>query len=744
MPLIQAPPDRLARLSTGGEPLVAIRGDLLPDGNFGSEWLVVTASAIAVYPDQADAPRLRLELSSVEAIEAEALGDGGALVAIQGGRRVELLRYTAASGPSIGRVNGWLGKVLAGRKATPPAEAPRIDPDPHEPKRCPRCRILLQQGTSVCPSCVPRTRVLLRMLHYLRPQSGLVAWTVTLMFATIGVNLLMPWLSKPLFDRVLLPAHHETAPERLHLLLLISLGMLALGVLTLVVNVLSRRATIRLGKRLSHEMRLQVYAHVQKMSLRFFDKRRGGQLVARITQDSEDLEALIYDGALNLIVNVAMFIGIGAVLLWLDWRLTVLAMLPMPLVLGVSRWFLPHYLPRLNRFYHARGSFVAGVSETIGGMRVVKAFARERAEAARFDTRSRALLSAQLASDLFWTMVMPLLTWTAGLGGILVFFFGGLSVLDGRITAGTVAAFTLYMGMFYGPLQWLTFVSNYLARALASAARVFEVLDTAPDVPDRADAQHLERVRGAIAFEQVVFGYEKHQPVLKSVSFAVEPGKMLGLVGHSGAGKSTLINLLCRFYDVDSGRITVDGCDLRKLESAELRRSIGVVLQDTFLFNGTIAENIAYARPDASLGDIMSAAKLANAHDFIVGKPDGYDTMLGERGVTLSGGERQRLAIARAILHDPRILILDEATASVDTDTEVKIQEAIARLIKGRTTIAIAHRLSTLRHADRLLVLKAGEVKEEGTHEELLAKEGGEFRRLVEAQLAMTKIVEYT
>jgi ATP-binding cassette subfamily B protein len=310
-------------------------------------------------------------------------------------------------------------------------------------------------------------------------------------------------------------------------------------------------------------------------------------------------------------------------------------------------------------------------------------------------------------------------------------------------TLGTFFTFLGYLGQFYGPLQFMSRVTDFLSRSLASAERVFEVLDTEPDVQDAEKPVHLPRIEGRVEFKDVTFGYEPHKPVLKEVSFTVEPGEMIGLVGQSGAGKSTTINLICRFYEVQEGEVVIDGVNIKQIAQKDLRSQIGVVLQEPFLFSGSIYENIAFSRPGATREDVMAAARAANAHDFIVQKPDGYDTHVGERGQTLSGGERQRISIARAILHDPRILILDEATASVDTDTEKQIQDAIARLIKGRTTFAIAHRLSTLRNATRLLVLKEGKVAEVGSHEELIEKKG-EFYRLVQMQQEMNQIIEVT
>jgi ATP-binding cassette subfamily B protein len=301
--------------------------------------------------------------------------------------------------------------------------------------------------------------------------------------------------------------------------------------------------------------------------------------------------------------------------------------------------------------------------------------------------------------------------------------------------------FIAYLAMFYGPLQFLNRTAEWLGQALTAAERVFDILDTRPEVREAEDAVPMPRIAGAVTFENATFGYEAHRPTLRNVNLDVAPGEMIGLVGHSGAGKSTTINLICRFYDLTSGSIRIDGVDIRNIRQQDLRSQIGVVLQDTFLFNGTIAENISYARPGATPEEIMAAAKAANAHDFIVQKPDGYDTQVGERGQQLSGGERQRIAIARAVLHNPRILILDEATSAVDTDTEKQIQDAIARLIRGRTTFAIAHRLSTLRNADRLVVLKNGQIEEIGSHDELLARRG-EFYRLVEMQREMSRIQE--
>jgi ATP-binding cassette subfamily B protein len=328
---------------------------------------------------------------------------------------------------------------------------------------------------------------------------------------------------------------------------------------------------------------------------------------------------------------------------------------------------------------------------------------------------------------------------TSSLGIVIVWFFGGRRVLAGEVTVGELVAFVQYQMIMYRPLQWFAQLNNWLTRALAGAERIFEVIDADPEPYQSSDYQALPDIRGEVEFRGVTFGYERYKPVLKGVNLHVQPGEMIGLVGRSGAGKSTLINLLCRFYDPDEGQILVDGIDQREIRLESLRSRIGMVLQEPFLFNGTIAENIAYGKPDASLDEIIRAARAANAHTFVVNKPDGYDTQVGERGAKLSVGERQRVSIARAILHDPRILIMDEATASVDTETERQIQEAIGRLVQGRTTFAIAHRLSTLRNANRLVVIDEGTIAEVGTHDELMERKGL-YHRLVNMQTEVNKL----
>nr|MBC8235084.1 ABC transporter ATP-binding protein [bacterium] len=388
-----------------------------------------------------------------------------------------------------------------------------------------------------------------------------------------------------------------------------------------------------------------------------------------------------------------------------------------------------------------RWAEISGIlADTIPGVRVVKAFVREKHEIDRFNDKASELFQGEMSAAKLYTVFRPLMGFIIFIGTIIIWFVGGREVIrNPAFTVGALTVFQSCMMQFYMPVQSIAWLNERFQRAATSAERVFEILDHKPEIADGEDAIDLPDIKGNIQFKNVTFAYESEQNVLEDVSFEVQPGEMIGLAGHTGAGKTTLINLVCRFYDINEGAILVDGHDIRDVKISSLRNQIGVVLQNPFLFNGSVADNISYGKPGATMREIMAAAKAANAHDFIMNFPDGYDTIVGERGERVSGGERQRISIARAILKDPRILILDEATSSIDTETEAKIQEALARLIKGRTVFAIAHRLSTLKHSHRLLILEKGNLAEIGTHNELMEMDGI-YAKLCRMQTELSEI----
>jgi ATP-binding cassette subfamily B protein len=755
MPLVETmPPElRLALALPAGDDgalVVALAADLLPDGRFGREWLVVTRDRVRVFtaaPEAGSLPvRVDLALADLASVRIDALAGGGALVAVANGRTVELVRYTNARQRFFARAGKFLADTAAYQTArrenrTPLPSEPKLGEQTEEPRRCPTCNLILPEGTRVCPACVDKGKVLWRITGYLRPYWRQTALVWVLMGVNTLLSLVAPYLTRPLMDVVLAPkGEPRPAPERLTLLAWLVAAMLVAQILSQTVGIIRGRLVVWLGTRLGNDLRTRLYFHLQLLSLRFFDKRPTGTLLARVTRDTESLESVLVEGAQFFVSNILLLLAIGIVLFVMDWRLALLILIPMPMVALLSRWFWRRMHSVWDRYWHARQQLTASLSDSLSGIRVIRAFAQEPQEVRRFNRQSDTLAQSVMHAEQTWMTIFPILSFLIGTGTLIAWYVGGRQVIggSGTLTLGTLTAFIAYLGMFYGPLQFLSRLADYLARGLTASQRVFEILDHAPEVPDAKDATSMPEIQGHVAFREVCFGYDAHKPVLQGISLDVKAGEMIGLVGHSGAGKSTFINLVCRFYDPQDGQVLIDGVDVRKIPQHDLRSRIGVVPQDTFLFNGTIADNIGYAKPGATREEIMAAAKTANAHDFIVQKPDGYDTVVGERGQALSVGERQRIAIARAVLHSPRILILDEATSSVDIDTERQIQEAIGRLTHGRTTFAIAHRLTTLRNANRLIVLKNGKIEEMGTHDELLEKKG-EFHRLVQMQQDIAK-----
>jgi ATP-binding cassette subfamily B protein len=561
-------------------------------------------------------------------------------------------------------------------------------------------------------------KTMARLAGILRPHARLLAASVAVFAAVSGLTILTPALSRQLIDGFLVPRRPEPGP-----ILGIVAAIGAAGLALQALAVVRGRLVARIANAVARSLRGMVYTKLQALSMKYLNLFKPGDLMNRVANDTDNVQKFVQQGAISGLNEILVLAAIAAVLFARDWRLALLAILPSTLV----AFFISWSWRRIRRMYGLQAVVFDRVNsllqDILSGIRVVKAFGREKAEVERFRGASKELRDLTRRNEVVWSMLIPTFGMVLWLGNFLVLLYGGNLVLGMRMELGELIQFSQYAARLFGPLAWLAGLPRMFVEAATSTERIFGVIDREPDVRDRPAARP-HAIEGRIVFDHVTFGYRTHEPVIDDLCVEIAPGEMLGLVGHSGAGKSTLINLILRLYDVDEGAILVDGIDIRDLQLRDLRTQVGVVLQDTFLFAGTVLENIKYSKPDASLREVISAAKIANAHDFIVSFPDGYDAVVGERGQRLSGGERQRIAIARAILHDPRVVILDEATSSVDTETEQTIQDALSRLVRGRTTMAIAHRLATLHNADRLLVLDHGKRVELGTHAELMAAKG--------------------
>jgi ATP-binding cassette subfamily B protein len=716
--------------------LLSTSTDLSLSGRPRRHWIVATHANVAAVAEQAEgvdgksAPRVEsyVPVAEVQEFRTQGAVGSGFLQAYVDDHWVDLARYSNAEADRFHRVARSLEELrTTGAIATPHGE-------PLLKTHCEKCAQRLPTPGEACPRCIPRKAIFGRLAQMLWPHRATAAIMCGLMLVAVAAELAPPKLQQYLVDDILKGGQQALDPQSLLTALLAVVSALALARIVLsIVNFAKGRLATRVGVALTFDLRAKLVEKLHALGLGYYDRHQVGSITSRVAYDSEVIQSLLQQITGGFLLQIVQVMAVGVMLFTLNPKLAVYTLIPAPLVIAGSWFFWKRVHPKHYRYWDSSSKQAGMLTGMLSGIRVVKAFAQEDREYERFNRISDYLRTSRIRVDYSTAAFSATMQLIFSLGGLIVWYVGGRDVLAGKMTLGSLMAFLAYLAMFYTPLATLSQFTTWLTNFLTGCQRVFELLDTPVESTDPAEPIDLPDVKGRIEFDNVTFGYERHQPVLRDVNFAIEPGETIGIVGKSGSGKTTLVNLLCRFYDVNEGRVLVDGVDVRQLAANQLRRQVGVVLQEPFMFRGTIWDNLIYGLPTSGQEQAIAAAKAAQSHEFILNSPLGYDTWLGERGTGLSGGERQRLSIARAILYDPPILVLDEATSSVDAESEQAIQQALKALTRGRTTIAIAHRLSTLRDAHRILVFDRGRLVEQGSHEQLIA-ENGRYAKLVRLQ----------
>ena len=717
--------------------LLEIDTDVSLAGVPAREWLVVTDDHLVVC-DGRDGLR-SVDWRDVELVRTTSGVGGGLLQVRTTAGWFDLLRHSNALAARFHKVARTLEEARERLAAGLPGEPLALE-GPLDPSRCGACGLRLETGHDTCPRCLHKGRIVGRVAGLLAPYSRGALMLCLLTAVGVVAELAPPKLQQYMVDDILSarvgagagPADFRTA------LLVVVLALAFSRILLAVVGVIKGRLTSAIGTGITATLREEMVRKLQSLSVGYYDRHQVGSMISRVSHDSEVLHGLMHQITGGFLLQIVQLVAVGGMLVWINPKLAAFTLIPVPLVILGSWIFWRHVYPRHYRLWDAASKQMTTLSGMLSGIRVVKAFAQEPRELDRFHGASEHLRHWRQWVEQTNTTYAAAMQIVFGLGGLIVWYVGGRDVIGGDMTLGQLIAFLAYLAMFYAPLGALSNFTTWLTSFLSGSKRVLELLDTPALIMEPADPRPWTDPRGAIRFSHVTFGYDRNQPVLHDVSFDVAPGEMIGIVGRSGSGKTTLVSLLARFHDVQEGAITVDGHDIRDLSTHDLRERLGVVFQDSFLFRGTIWRNLSYGRPQATIEEGLAAALAAGAHDFICRQPLAYETLLGEHGAGLSGGEKQRLSIARTLLYDPRILVLDEATSNIDAEAEKAIQEALGVLVRGRTTIAIAHRLSTLRNADRILAFDRGRLVEQGTHAELLAADGV-YARLVRIQTQVTK-----
>ncbi len=710
--------------------LFSVRSDLTMDGTAHDVWVIVTQSKIFAVPtgnQQTASITGPFLLKDIQKTRTFHTVGSAFLQLLIDGVYVDVVRYSNARREMFGKVRAELERMVDGKPLNTEALMRASE------LVCPDCGLPLPARRAVCPRCSGGRNIFFRLLNMMKPYRRFIVSLLTMMVVGVGLDLLPPYLTRILVDKVLIPKEH------INWLPMILLGLVGASLGRNCLNVFIGRTSSFIGTRITKELRERLQTKLMSLSVDYYDRHSAGSLMSRVLWDVDYFQGFVSQVSEGFLLNVLRVLGIGAVLFSMNWHLALLVLLPVPFVVVGTMFFWKYIYPQYYRLWDSQSKMSQLLTGLLQGIRLVKLFGQENREQQRFSDSARYMQDARRSVEMSAATFGPIMGFVFGLGGLIIWYAGGHRVLEGHLTLGTLMAFFGYMGMFYGPISAMSMFSNWLTGFLSAGQRVFEVLDSNVGITDDPEAVQLPDVKGAIELRNVTFGYDPYSPVLKNVSIKIAPGQFVGIVGKSGSGKTTLVNLICRFYDPQDGQVLIDGQDVRKITQHDIHQHVALVLQEPFLFRATIMDNIAYGRPNAAPLAVMDAAKSANAHDFIARAPAAYDTKLGERGAGLSGGERQRISIARALLCDPKILILDEATSSVDTESEQEIQKALYTLCKGRTTIAIAHRLSTLKNSDVIYVIDEGKVVESGSHEQLLELKGV-YHNLVRIQTELTRL----
>lgn len=715
--------EELAALSleAGEEILYAVPYDCTLAGQYaGRAFTVVTGTRLLLLCEGVKQAEYRL--ADYDAVKAEPRINCGVLYVVKDGQETLVVRYSSKHLARYAYVARGIALLKSGSKELAYSD--------ENEKSCFICGRALP-GTRECPHCNRKSRgVAHQLVGLLMAYKARMVPIVILMLLAAVVTLLSPEAQKHLVDDVL---HSRETNYPLAFLLLFTMFLIGIGMAA--INIGKSYCCAKLGSVIARDLRSKLYRKIQILSLSFIHEKRPGELMNRLMNDTSRIRFFMENIFCNLFTVCIIFVSVVVYMLILNWKLALVSFLFVPLAAAVSMLWRKNIHRRFRLQGKKADDVHSALQDVISGMNVVKGYGKEKEESDKFNLYSDVFANVQRRNEVFWAMFFPLLSFLMGVGVYLVIFSGGREVLGETMTIGELMQFVNYTSLLYTYLGWLNNLPKQLMDLVTSTERINDVLSQEPQIQNTEKACRPE-IKGSIELRNASFGYHSYEPVLEGINLTVQPGEMIGLVGASGTGKSTLINLIMHLYDVDGGELFVDGENVKDIDIDYYHSQIGVVLQETFLFSGTIYNNIRYAKPDATEEEVLRAAKMANAHDFICRMPDGYNTYVGEKGSRLSGGERQRIAIARAILNNPKILILDEATASLDTESEYLIQTALERLTSGKTTFAIAHRLSTLKDADRLVVIDRHHIAEIGTHEELMERRGI-YYGLVTAQLEM-------